>query len=153
MSRAAIMLAGVLAATVPHAGHAIDCLAYLAADEAFQPARNAYIQARERAWATYWQAEKDASDQYWKDMKWANTEKEFDRADAAERERLKQAAAKKQEDLAPARPVLVAAESKRQDAYIKAYENPAPSTHRDTTGYSRAVVLKIALTERQLCPE
>ena len=33
------------------------------------------------------------------------------------------------------------------------YENPAPDVRRDTAGYSRAVVLKMAMAERRVCPE
>ena len=39
------------------------------------------------------------------------------------------------------------------DAYIAAYENPTPDTWRDTAGYSRTVILKMAVSERQLCPD
>ena len=39
------------------------------------------------------------------------------------------------------------------EAYIAAYENPTPDTWRDTAGYSRTVILKMAVSERQLCPD
>ena len=52
-----------------------------------------------------------------------------------------------------ARTAYEAARTHAEDAYIAAYENPTPKTRRDTTGYSRAVVLKMAINERQLCPE
>ena len=39
------------------------------------------------------------------------------------------------------------------DAYIAAYEKPTPDTWRDTAGYSRTVILKMAVSERQLCPD
>ena len=72
-----------------------------------------------------------------------------------ERERLKAAElkAEQNEEYQSALAAYETARTQAGNAYIAAYQNPTPDTHRDTAGYSRAVVLKVAIHERQLCPE
>ena len=48
---------------------------------------------------------------------------------------------------------LEAAKSRARDAYIAAYENPAPDLHRETAGYDHDLVLKMARAEREFCPK
>ena len=48
---------------------------------------------------------------------------------------------------------LEAAQLRARDAYIAAYENPAPDVHRETAGCDRDLVLKMARAERELCPK
>jgi len=262
MYRSTIMLAGALAVTLPHAGFALDCLAYLAADEALQasldernrvlheaaaPLRKieaetkraiaaarvasdeelrvaeiekmAALQAADEAYqeaqwaegpdrAAFQQTMRDLDQAWLKAMdkgdkagmraaqeakaeasaafrdadeeargasrrhvetkhaaeraflarSWSAHEA-FDRAveaaEAAERGRLQAAAeaAEKSESVQAARLAFATPRAGAEDAYIAAYQSPAPHLTRETEGYSRAVVLKMAIAERELCPE
>ena len=62
-------------------------------------------------------------------------------------------AAEADERYTAARAAVEAAQTRAEDAYIAAYENPAPDVKRETAGYSREVVLKMAKSERLLCPD
>ena len=259
MYRSTIMLAGVLAVTFPPAGLTLDCLAYLAADEAFREALDKRDRALNQAAAPLREIEAEtkraieaarvasdeeiqaaelekvaalqAADEAYREAQWAGgpdhetfqqtmrdldqawmramdkgdkagmraaqeakaeasaafraaddeargasrrhvqakhaaeraflarsrgAHEAFDRAveaaEVAERGRL-QAAAEKSESVQAARAAFTAARAGAEDAYIVAYQNPAPNLTRETEGYSRAVVLKMAISERELCPE
>ena len=50
-------------------------------------------------------------------------------------------------------PIYEAARERAIDAYVSAYANPSPGLYRDVAGYDRELVLKMALAERERCPE
>ena len=52
-----------------------------------------------------------------------------------------------------ATPIYEAARERAIDAYVSAYANPSPELYRDVAGYDRELVLKMALAERERCPE
>ena len=55
--------------------------------------------------------------------------------------------------LEAATPIYEAARERAIDAYVSAYANPSPELYRDVAGYDRELVLKMALAERERCPE
>ena len=55
--------------------------------------------------------------------------------------------------LEAATPIYEAARERAIDAYVSAYANPSPGLYRDVAGYDRELVLKMAIAEREHCPE
>ena len=60
MNRLGPILAAILAATTPPAGHAVDCLTYLAADKALQAQVRVYRQEYEGIMSQFYEAEREA---------------------------------------------------------------------------------------------
>ena len=55
--------------------------------------------------------------------------------------------------IALARPAYEAARERAVDAYISAYANPGPGLYRNVEGYDKELVLKMAIAEREFCPQ
>lgn len=159
MNRLAFILGATLAGTIPSAGHAVDCLAYLAADKALQAQVRVYRQEYEGIMSQFYEAEREATYTYGRQVEKAA--KETGRSDdeawemgrKAARERVQALKETMRIDVQAISAPLEAAQSRARDAYIVAYENPAPDVHRETAGYDRDLVVKMARAERELCPK
>ena len=55
--------------------------------------------------------------------------------------------------VAVARPAYEAARERAVDAYMSAYANPGPGLYRNVEGYGKVLVLKMAIAEREFCPQ
>ena len=101
-------------------------------------AKAAYLEALERANTAYDEATQSATDA------WMESQREARQARQTE---------VMQETMNAAVAALEAARSRAADAYIAAYANPGPDLYRDIAGYDKDIVLKMALAERELCPD
>ena len=158
----------------------VNCLAYLAADTELGKAEEAYRAAKLQAHLSVQdyrrQAESAANSAHdqkvraakavqeeahatadrtykqtmsaWKSKRDAEMErnKEYERIDRAVSKMIKQA-------LESAKPAYLKAVERAIDAYIAVYTNPGPGLHRDVSGYDRDLILTMAESQRQLCPE
>ena len=159
MNRLAFILGATLAATIPPAGHAADCLAYLAVDKALQAQVRVYRHEYEVIMSQFYEAEREATYTYGRQV--TKAAKEAGRSDDEAWEMGRKAARERGQALKEAMRIdvqaisapLEAAQSRARDAYIAAYENPAPDIHRETAGHDRDLVLKMAKAEREFCPK
>ena len=139
-----------------------------AGDEAGKEAANAMREAAAAALREAREAESAARAHYQEVAAQASTTLSATRAAAlAEWDRIREAARQAEDNQrhairdalaedVPLQEAIAAYETARtvaEDAYIAAYENPTPDTWRDTAEYSRTVILKMAVSERQLCPD
>ena len=159
MNRLAFILGATLAATIPPAGHAADCLAYLAADKALQAQVRVSHHEYEVIMSQFYDAEREATYTYARQVEKAAKEAGRSNVEAweisgkAARERVQALKEAMRIDVQALDTPLEAAQSRARDAYIAAYENPAPDIHRETAGHDRDLVLKMAKAERELCPK
>ena len=122
---------------------------FRAADEESRAASRRHVEATHAAERTFLARSRGAHEAF------DRTVEAVEAGEAAERGRLQAAAeaAEESESVQAARAAFAAARAGAENAYIATYQNPAPNLTRETEGYSHAVVLKMAISERQLCPE